>query len=53
MVLQSILGFTIGGGLGLAYYYFVGCQSGACPIQRNPYTMTIYGGVLGLIVAFS
>ena len=51
MILKALLGISIGGGLGFAYYYFVGCQSGTCPIQSNPYVATIYGAVFGLIIA--
>ena len=35
--LKPIL-FTVGGALvGLAYYYFVGCSTGACPLTSNPF----------------
>ena len=51
MILKVLLGIGIGGGLGFAYYYFIGCQSGTCPIQSNPYVSTAYGAVLGLIIA--
>jgi hypothetical protein len=36
---------------GFAYYYFVGCRGGSCPIQSNPYISTVYGGLLGLIIS--
>ena len=41
--LKPIL-FTAGGALvGLAYYYFVGCSTGACPLTSNPFiTMAIW-----------
>ncbi|HPI36337.1 MAG TPA: DUF6132 family protein [Ignavibacteriaceae bacterium] len=35
--------------LGYAYYYFIGCNSGACAIQSNPYYSTIYGAIIGAI----
>lgn len=41
----------IGAALGYAYYYFIGCRTGSCPISSNPYISTIYGGVAGLILA--
>ncbi|MDP1993866.1 MAG: DUF6132 family protein [Ignavibacteria bacterium] len=37
---------------GYAYYYFIGCQSGTCPIQSNPYFSTLYGAMLGGIFIF-
>ena len=51
MILKLILGVVIGGGLGFAYYRFVGCSTGACPLTSNPIISTIYGAVLGAIVA--
>jgi hypothetical protein len=36
---------------GFAYYYYVGCQGGACPIQSNPYISTVYGGLLGFVIS--
>lgn len=36
---------------GFAYYYFIGCNSGYCPITSSPVISTVYGGVLGLIIA--
>ena len=35
---------------GYLYYYFVGCNSGTCPITSNPYISVIYGGVMGYLV---
>ncbi len=52
MILKTVLGVLIGGGLGFAYYYFVGCTSGTCAIQSNPYASTAYGTALGLLIVF-
>lgn len=43
----------IGGGgiLGFGYYYFIGCAGGGCPIQSNPIFSTLYGGLLGFVIA--
>ena len=48
----KFLPVLIGGGLGFAYYYFIGCNTGRCPIQSNPYISTLYGAAVGLIFAF-
>ncbi len=53
MILRSIIGAVIGGGLGFAYYKFVGCSSGACPLTSNPIISTIYGSVVGALLATS
>ena len=47
MALKLILGILVGGGLGFAYYHFVGCSTGSCPLTGNPYVTTIFGGMLG------
>ncbi|MGD1046574.1 MAG: DUF6132 family protein [Bacteroidota bacterium] len=35
---------------GYAYYYFIGCSSGACPITGNPFISTAYGAGIGLVL---
>ncbi len=50
--LKKILPVVIGSALGYAYYYFIGCRTGSCPISGNPYISTVYGAVVGLIWAF-
>lgn len=43
--------FTLGGALaGLAYYYFIGCASGSCPITSSPFGSMLYMGVIGYLV---
>jgi phage shock protein E len=32
---------------GYAYYYFIGCTSGTCPITSNPWISTVYGAAMG------
>ena len=50
MILHITIGALVGGGLGFAYYRFVGCSSGTCPITSNPYISTAYGTMMGLFV---
>jgi hypothetical protein len=46
--------FVVGGAAaGFAYYYFVGCQSGTCPITSNPHISTAYGALVGLLLGRS
>ncbi len=34
---------------GYAYYAFIGCVYGSCPITSNPWSSTAYGALMGLI----
>ena len=40
---------SIGMIAGFAYYYFIGCTSGSCPITSNPWLSTGYGALVGLV----
>ncbi|MEE8335969.1 MAG: DUF6132 family protein [Candidatus Neomarinimicrobiota bacterium] len=42
-------GIAAGCLLGYAYYYFIGCRTGACAITSDPVNTVIYGGIMGLI----
>lgn len=53
MMLRLVLGVVIGGGLGFAFYKRVGCSSGACPLTSNPIISTIYGSIVGALLASS
>ncbi|MDO5665750.1 MAG: DUF6132 family protein [Bacteroidia bacterium] len=46
----KFLGAAAGAIIGYLYYYFVGCGTGSCPLTSNPWRMTIYGAVLGLLI---
>jgi hypothetical protein len=45
-----LFGVMIGGVGGYAYYYWIGCQSGSCPITSQPVNSTIYGAVMGALL---
>jgi hypothetical protein len=53
VILRFVIGLVAGGGLGFAYYKLVGCPTGACPLTRHPVISTIYGTVLGALMATS
>ena len=50
-MIKYMLDIVIGGALGFLYYKTVGCPSGTCSITSNPYISTIYGAILGAILA--
>jgi hypothetical protein len=51
-LLKILAGIVIGGLSGFLYYYFIGCNSGTCPITSNPYNSILAGNLFGLIIAF-
>ena len=53
MAIRILIGVLVGGGLGFGYYKLVGCASGACPLTSSPVISTIYGMVVGGLVASS
>ena len=50
---RLILGLAVGGVLGFGYQKLVGCTTGTCPLTATPLRTILYGGVMGLIWAFS
>lgn len=51
MIIKIVLGVILGGGFGFFYYRLIGCKTGTCFITGNPYISTIYGALLGGLVA--
>jgi hypothetical protein len=52
IIIKKIAPVFGGGILGFAYYYYIGCNSGGCPITGNPYISTLYGAFLGFLLTF-
>ena len=51
--MRFLFPILIGGLLGAAMGYFGQCTSGTCPLTSTWWRGAIYGGVLGLLFAFS
>jgi hypothetical protein len=50
-MVRLIIGIAIGAVAGFAYYKFVGCSTGMCPLTSNPVISTIYGAVMGALLS--
>jgi hypothetical protein len=48
---KYILGIIIGGVAGYLYFFFVGCNTGSCPITSHSYSSAFAGGLMGYLVA--
>lgn len=46
----KLVGVLIGASVGFAYWYFIGCVSGTCPIQSHWQSSTLYGALIGYIL---
>ncbi len=48
-IVKWVLFTIIGALLGFGYYYFIGCNTGNCPITSNWHISTLYGAAIGFI----
>ncbi len=49
-IYKILIGAAAGGLLGYAYYYFIGCNSGSCPLTSTWYVTTLYGAAAGIFL---
>ncbi len=52
MMQKTIFAMLVGGALGFAAYWFIGCTTGACPLTSNPWVSTFLGLALGAMFGF-
>ena len=50
IIIKYLGAISIGALGGFAYYKLIGCSSGVCPITSNPWSSTIYGALMGLVL---
>ena len=48
---RDLIGITLGAVAGFLYWKFLGCSSGTCMITSKPINSTLYGAVMGFLVA--
>ena len=51
IIIRILGGAVMGALVSLAYYKFVGCRSGTCPITSDPYASVLFGVVMGGLLA--
>ena len=47
----TLIGVIIGAIGGYLYYHFVGCETGTCSITSKPLNSSLYGAVMGGLLA--
>ncbi len=47
----NLIGITLGAIAGFLYWNYVGCESGTCAITSKPINSTLYGALMGYLVA--
>ncbi len=50
IALPALIGTIAGAAGGFAYYYFIGCSSGTCPITSSPYISILWGSLMGYLL---
>ncbi|HUT64498.1 MAG TPA: DUF6132 family protein [Anaerolineae bacterium] len=50
-MVRVVLGSIAGALVGFAYYKFIGCSGGRCPITSNPWASVLYGAIMGYMIA--
>lgn len=48
---RYLIGAALGALAGFLYWHFVGCTSGTCPITSKWFNSTVYGAVMGVLMA--
>lgn len=46
----GLIGVVVGAIGGYAYYYYIGCASGTCPLKSNPYVTVLMGSAIGYLI---
>ena len=49
-ITYPVLGVAIGIVAGYLYYYYIGCNSGSCPITSSPWSSMGIGGLMGWLL---
>lgn len=47
----NLIGIALGAVAGWLYWHFIGCSSGTCAITSKPLNSTLYGALMGYLVA--
>lgn len=47
----NLIGIALGAVAGWLYWHFIGCSSGTCAITSKPLNSSLYGALMGYLVA--
>ena len=51
MTTKVIISAVVGVAVGYAIYRFIGCRTGACPLNSNPYVSMAIWGAIGILMS--
>lgn len=52
-IIWMIAGGVLGAAAGWLYWKYVGCATGTCPITARPVSSSLYGALIGVLLASS
>jgi hypothetical protein len=50
-LIKTLLGTLGGAAVGFLVYRFIGCRTGACPLNSNPWVSMAVWGLVGFLMA--
>ena len=48
---KDLIGIALGAVAGFFYWKLIGCSSGTCAITSKPFNSSLYGALMGFLVA--
>jgi hypothetical protein len=48
---RDLIGISLGSIVGFTYWKFIGCASGTCMITSKPLNSSLYGALMGYLIA--
>lgn len=50
VAVKTLIGAVVGGIVGYAIYRYIGCRTGACPLQSNAYISVSLWAIVGALM---
>lgn len=50
LLTRFVMGGVVGAALGYGIYRYIGCSTGACPLNANPYVSVLLWSMIGALM---